>query len=138
MVSLGIRKVRYSSGCMGLCWALPPLPLRCVSAPQEYWRAAREHIFPSSSAITLLQRLVFFDRDRVPDKTIELLRGLVETEAFQKEVLDFNPPVCNPFEYADDVQQLGGEQSLGPLAESCGRLSPLQRRSRRGRLLRGL
>ncbi|KAF4755194.1 hypothetical protein FOZ62_015066, partial [Perkinsus olseni] len=70
----------------GLCLALGVKPKRRSTtdgiigrseAPQDYWKAAREHIFPSSSAISLLQRLVFFDKDRVPERTMRSLAALV-------------------------------------------------------------
>ncbi|KAF4669690.1 hypothetical protein FOL46_001269 [Perkinsus olseni] len=80
----------------GLCLALGVKPKRrsttdgivgSSEAPQDYWKAAREHIFPSSSAISLLQRLVFFDKDRVPERTIRSLAALVDTKGFRTEMM---------------------------------------------------
>ncbi|KAF4752387.1 hypothetical protein FOZ62_021470, partial [Perkinsus olseni] len=80
----------------GLCLALGVKPKRksttdgivgSSEAPQDYWKAAREQIFPSSSAISLLQRLVFFDKDRVPERTMRSLAALVDTKGFRTEMM---------------------------------------------------
>ncbi|KAF4665841.1 hypothetical protein FOL47_004403 [Perkinsus chesapeaki] len=80
----------------GICLALGIKPKRRSStggivgssdAPQEYWKAAREHVFATTSASSLLQKLVFFDKDKVSDKTVRLLAALVDTAPFQNEIV---------------------------------------------------